>query len=181
MQGSTFYQREMEQMQRSSFAKREEIKEPDEARIKQSVLKGLWFPIFTNLTNLVLEKRKELQDHAFDLLFKLFKQNCTNFNETFWNDILHQIVMPLLEDIHLAVEIPARKQQQAASPSEKGNQKAQNEVEFFMNTTSHLLSSFNGFFSENIDKVHFLIPSYLEVLSVFITKINEVLFLNLVF
>jgi hypothetical protein len=33
---------------------------PDESRIRHSVLKGLWFPILTNLTNLIMERRKEI-------------------------------------------------------------------------------------------------------------------------
>jgi hypothetical protein len=33
---------------------------PDESKIKHSVLKGLWFPILTNLTNLIMEKRPNI-------------------------------------------------------------------------------------------------------------------------
>lgn len=34
---------------------------PDDKKIRHSVMKGLWFPILTNLTNLVMEKRKGIQ------------------------------------------------------------------------------------------------------------------------
>lgn len=34
-------------------------------------MKGLWFPILTNLTNLIMEKRKEIQEKAFFVLFKI--------------------------------------------------------------------------------------------------------------
>lgn len=76
LNGLNFYQRDRENMQRypahygiqRSPSKKEESKsargesesQPDEAKIKHSVLKGLWFPILTNLTNLIMEKRKEI-------------------------------------------------------------------------------------------------------------------------
>lgn len=44
--------------------KKEEIT-PDESSIRHSVLKGLWFPILTNLANLVMEKRKGVQEKSF--------------------------------------------------------------------------------------------------------------------
>ena len=34
--------------------------QPDDYKIRHSVMKGLWFPILTNLTNLIMEKRKEV-------------------------------------------------------------------------------------------------------------------------
>lgn len=81
----TFYQRDRENLQRypphygiqrsPSKGKGEEAKsargvagdsdQPDETKIKHSVMKGLWFPILTNLTNLIMEKRKDIQDKSF--------------------------------------------------------------------------------------------------------------------
>jgi hypothetical protein len=72
-------------------------------------MKGLWFPILTNLTNLIMEKRKEIQDKSFSVLFKIFNDYNTDFTLDFWREILSQIILPLLEDIHLAVEIPNKK------------------------------------------------------------------------
>lgn len=84
LSGINFYQRDKESMQRypqhyGVRGKVEEVKsargssqgglsaedQPDDGRIKHSVQKGLWFPILTNLTNLIMEKRKDIQDKAF--------------------------------------------------------------------------------------------------------------------
>lgn len=56
-----------------------------------------------------MEKRKEIQEKAFNVLFKIFNDNTTEFSLEFWKEILNQIILPLLEDIHLAVEIPSKK------------------------------------------------------------------------
>lgn len=45
---------------RSSAALLMHEEQPDESRIRHSVQKGLWFPILTNLTNLIMEKRKDI-------------------------------------------------------------------------------------------------------------------------
>jgi len=82
---------------------------PDDAKIRHSVQKGLWFPILTNLTNLIMEKRKDIQEKAFNVLFRIMNDFNQDFNLEFWKEILNQIILPLLEDIHLAVEIPSKK------------------------------------------------------------------------
>ena len=136
LNGINFYQRDKESLQRypqhygvrggiglgSGEGKLEEVKsarsnssmmleeqQPDEGRIRQSVQKGLWFPILNNLTNLIMEKRKEIQEKAFAVLFKIFNEYRQDFYLEFWREILNQIILPLLEDIHLAVEIPNKK------------------------------------------------------------------------
>lgn len=125
MNGMSFYQRDRESMQRypphygiqRSPSKKEEQKsargeydqQPDESKIKHSVMKGLWFPIMTNLTNLIMEKRKDIQEKSFAVFFKIFNDYNTDFTLDFWKEILSQIILPLLEDIHLAVEIPNKK------------------------------------------------------------------------
>jgi hypothetical protein len=63
--------------------------QPDEPKIKHSVLKGLWFPILTNLTNLIMEKRKEIQDKSFQVFFKVFNDYSSDFTEEFWKEVLH--------------------------------------------------------------------------------------------
>jgi hypothetical protein len=62
--------------------------QPDESKIKHSVMKGLWFPILTNLTNLIMEKRKEIQEKSFSVLFKIFNEYNHDFNLEFWKEIL---------------------------------------------------------------------------------------------
>ena len=132
MNGINFYQRDRETMIRypthyslSRSSSKEESKhqpsrsgisslllqeeQPDELRIRHSVQKGLWFPILTNLTNLIMEKRKDIQEKAFNVLFRIMNDYDQDFNLEFWKDILNQILLPLLEDIHLAVEIPNKK------------------------------------------------------------------------
>ena len=136
LNGINFYQRDKESLQRypqqygvrggiglgSGEGKLEEVKsarsnssmmldeqQPDEGRIRHSVQKGLWFPILNNLTNLIMEKRKEIQEKAFAVLFKIFNEYRQDFYLEFWREILNQIILPLLEDIHLAVEIPNKK------------------------------------------------------------------------
>ena len=56
-----------------------------------------------------MEKRKEIQEKAFYVLFKIFNDYNHDFTLDFWKEILNQIILPLLEDIHLAVEIPNKK------------------------------------------------------------------------
>ena len=136
LNGINFYQRDKESLQRypqhygvrggiglgSGEGKLEEVKsarsnssmmldeqQPDEGRIRHSVQKGLWFPILNNLTNLIMEKRKEIQEKAFAVLVKIFNEYRHDFYLEFWREILNQIILPLLEDIHLAVEIPNKK------------------------------------------------------------------------
>jgi hypothetical protein len=73
------------------------------------VVKGLWFPILNNLTNLIMERRREVQEKSTVLFFKVLNKFSSDFTLEFWREILSQIVLPLLEDIHLAVEIPNKK------------------------------------------------------------------------
>jgi hypothetical protein len=56
-----------------------------------------------------MEKRRDIQDRSSDIFFKVFNQYGSEFSFDFWKEILNQIVLPLLEDIHLAVEIPNKK------------------------------------------------------------------------
>jgi hypothetical protein len=131
--GMSFYQRDKENMQRfpshytlqpvakafkeetkselipTSMSQTEYSIQPDEQRLKHSVLKGLWFPILNNLTNLIMEKRRDIQEKSSQIFFKIFHNYSADFSIEFWREILNQIVLPLLEDIHLAVEIPNKK------------------------------------------------------------------------
>lgn len=65
-----------------------------------------------NLTNLIMEKRRDIQTKASSLFFKILNEYSNGgvpFTVEFWQEILGQIILPLLEDIHLAVEIPNKK------------------------------------------------------------------------
>lgn len=128
LHGAAFYQHDKENMQRfpptqgltsARKGSAEEVKKPvagegsqpdlEEAQVRHSVLKGLWFPIMNNLTNLIMERRKEVQEKSSVLFFKILNNYSGDFSLDFWREILNQIVLPLLEDIHLAVEIPSKK------------------------------------------------------------------------
>ena len=71
-----FYARDKENMQRfppahynqaknpgqdSSLSESKIESAPEELAVRHSVLKGLWFLIMNNLTNLIMEKRREIQ------------------------------------------------------------------------------------------------------------------------
>lgn len=117
--GLAFYQRDRESMARfpphyglegrKSTGSKEPEEVADEAKLRHSVVKGLWFPILNNLTNLIMERRREVQEKSTALFFKVLNRFSQDFTLDFWREILSQIVLPLLEDIHLAVEIPNKK------------------------------------------------------------------------
>jgi hypothetical protein len=52
-------------------------------------MKGLWFPLLTNLSNLVMEKRKVIQVKAFQVFFKVIntQQGNEDFTQEFWKEI----------------------------------------------------------------------------------------------
>lgn len=73
---------------------------------------------------------------------------------------MSQIVLPLLEDIHLAVEIP--------------NKKTDNE--FFKQTIQDILEKLNLFMLNQTAQsptLRHLIPEYIDTLALFISNINE--------
>jgi hypothetical protein len=66
-------------------------------------------------------------------------------------------VLPVLEDIHLAVEIPNKN----------------TDSEFYRSTINEILVKMNAFLVSKIDAYKHLIPTYIDVLSLFISNINE--------
>lgn len=123
-------------------------------------MKGLWFPILNNLTNLIMEKRREIQEKSSSIFFKVFNEYGVDFSLEFWKEILSQIVLPLLEDIHLAVEIP--------------NKNTDNE--FFKQTIQDILEKLNLFMLNQTAQsptLRHLIPEYIDTLALFISNINE--------
>lgn len=112
LHGLALYQRDRENMLRNntnSQISKKEDEQSEDVRIRHSVLKGLWFPILNNLTNLIMEKRRDIQEKSSALFFKVLNSYSGDFSLEFWRELLQQIVLPLMEDIHLAVEIPNKK------------------------------------------------------------------------
>jgi hypothetical protein len=123
---------------------------PEDEVVKMIVQKALWFPILNNLTNLIMEKRERMQARSRELMFSMFKDNIKNWSILFWTEIMNLIIVPMLDDIHLAVEIPSKNI----------------DYEFYRLTTQDLLQSFVNFFQVNGMQV--LIPSFVEIVCIFI-------------
>jgi hypothetical protein len=70
---------------------------------KLSVLKGLWFPILTTCTNLVMDRSSHLQKEALDTFFSILDCAVSHFSADLWREVLSQVFLPLLEDINLAL------------------------------------------------------------------------------
>lgn len=97
---------------RANLNKAEERKleqQPSSQQQLLSVQKGLWFPIMTNLTNLVLDKANENQHETLEILFQVLQQGVEIFSLEFWREILSQVLFPMLEDIDLAIQTPSRR------------------------------------------------------------------------
>jgi hypothetical protein len=58
--------------------------QPGPEQIQLSVLKGLWFPVMTNLTNLSLDKSSDNQTTSISIFFQVLKQGVSEFNLQFW-------------------------------------------------------------------------------------------------
>ena len=87
--------------------------QPSSKQIELSVLKGLWFPIMTGLTNLSLDKSSDKQTTSISVFFQVLKQGVGEFSVTFWHEILSQVFFPMLEDIDLAIQTSTRKSDEA--------------------------------------------------------------------
>lgn len=91
------------------------------------------------------------------MFFRIFNDFSGDFTEDFWKEIFSQIFLPLFEDIHLAVEIPNKN----------------TDSEFFKTTIQEILEKINQFLIDKVDTLRPLIPSYIDILSLFISNINE--------
>lgn len=85
---------------------------------------------------------------------------------SFWREILSQVLLPILEDIDIAFE--------------NQQQKNKSERTFLLNTILLMLDKFNRFIDRNIKKLGCIIPSYLDILLMFLsqttaTRIIEIL------
>jgi len=63
----------------------------------------------------------------------------------------------MLEDIDLAIQTPVRKNDEAG-------------VQFYLQTIQQIVQGFNDFFVKNIEKLHYVIPSYADILILFISN-----------
>jgi hypothetical protein len=91
-----------------------EMTTPATQQIKLSVMKGLWFPIMTNLTNLAMDTQNaDNKVLSMEALFQVFEHGIKAFDLNFWREILSQVVFPMLEDIDLAIQTPVRKNDEA--------------------------------------------------------------------
>jgi len=67
-----------------------------------SVLKGLWFPIITQVTNVIIERDDEnskSKEKAFVILTKILKDGIQIFSHELWKEILSQCILPMLEEV----------------------------------------------------------------------------------
>ena len=73
-------------------------------------MKGLWFPIMTNLTDLARDNQNaENKVFSMEILFQVLDHGIAAFDLNFWREILSQVLFPMLEDIDLAIQTPVRK------------------------------------------------------------------------
>ena len=139
--------------------------QPSSKQIELSVLKGLWFPIMTGLTNLSLDKSSDKQTTSISVFFQVLKQGVGEFSVTFWHEILSQVFFPMLEDIDLAIQTSTRKGDEA-------------EENFYLTTVYQIVQGFNDFLIRNIQQLSNIIPIYADILVLFISqtqnrKINQ--------
>ena len=121
-------------------------------------MKGLWFPIMTNLTNLAMDNQNiENKVFSMEILFQILEHGIQAFDLNFWREILSQVLFPMLEDIDLAIQAPIRKRDL-------------NGEQFYLHTIQQIVSGFNDFFVKNIDKISYVIPSYVDILILFISQ-----------
>ena len=112
-------------------ADKEEKDETEKVRL--SVLKGLWFPILTTCTNLVMDRQSNLQKEGLDCFFRILDRAAGHFEPALWNEILSQVLLPLLEDINLAL-------------ISSHQNKKQREIEFYIINAKNVLNRFSDFF-----------------------------------
>ena len=77
---------------------------PDTEQIKLSVMKGLWFPILTNLTKLMMENSSEQKLFSMEIFFRVLDHGIDAFDLNFWQEILSQVLYPMLKDIDLRTQ-----------------------------------------------------------------------------
>jgi hypothetical protein len=110
-QGSFFYQSDVKSLLNypPQYGLRAKLSSPkpnhiDDEQIRLSTMKGLWFPILTNLTNLSMDKNLDNQAFSIEILFQVLNKGVDVFDLNFWREILSQVLLPVLEDIDIAFD-----------------------------------------------------------------------------
>mmetsp|Transcript_22235 Transcript_22235/g.16670 ORF Transcript_22235/g.16670 Transcript_22235/m.16670 type:complete len:109 (+) Transcript_22235:1414-1740(+) len=104
-----------------------------------------------------MDKRSDVKEKAFTLFFRLLEMNTKDFSEAFWKEIFSQIIYPLLEDIHLAASTPNKT----------------HDAEFFKKGIEDILVKLNQFLAKNLSSLKHLVPSYIDIISLFISNISQ--------
>jgi hypothetical protein len=91
------------------------------------------------------------------VLFTILNDFSSDFTLDFWRELLSQLVLPLLEDIQLAVEIPNKN----------------TDSEFYKQTIQEILERLNAFMVSHMDSLRLLVPDYIDIMALFISNINE--------
>lgn len=123
------------------------------------MLKGLWFPLLQNTSNLIIEKSTpEQQGKAMDNFFRLLGKASQNKNQfLFWREVFAQVLYPVLEDIKLAVE----------------NSDDQESQTFYQQTFETILARFNSFLAETHEELPGVVPVYIDMVCLFISEVTN--------
>ena len=89
-------------------------------------------PIMTNLTNLCLDKSSDKRLAAIKVFFEVLESGLSEFDLPFWQEILSQVVFPMLEDIDLAIQNSSRRNDES-------------EADFYLKTVFEMVQGFNDF------------------------------------
>jgi hypothetical protein len=103
-----------------------------------------------------MDKNLDNQTFSVEILFQALQKGVEVFDLSFWREILSQVLLPILEDIDIAFE--------------NQQQKNKNERTFLLNTILLMLDKFNRFVDRNIKKLGSVIPSYLDILLMFLAQ-----------
>lgn len=88
--------------------------------------------------------------------FQVLQQGVDVFSLEFWNEILSQVLFPMLEDIDLAIQTPSRRNDD-------------NERTFYLKTIQGIVQGFNDFVLRNLQHLCFIIPAYIDILVLYIS------------
>lgn len=92
-----------------------------------------------------------------EILFQVLQHGTVVFDLSFWREILSQVLFPMLDNIDLAIQTPIRKNDESG-------------VQFYLQTIQQIVQGFNDFFVRNMDRLGYVIPSYADILVLFISQ-----------
>ena len=127
------------------------------------MLKGLWFPILQNLTKLVKDSREKGQKvFSLEVFFQVLGHCTEQLEVEFWKEMLSQVLLPMLQDIDIALRIPDEENEEAETELYQ-----EVEIEQHLATIQLILRGFNTFFSSYHGKLATIIPHYIDTLALF--------------